>query len=130
MEEVFICSYGVVNCPICMRPRRKIKSQIELAKITKRLTETVIKGMSSGRVKFKVTPNGGVAFDGITPMERYGLSDETIYRNLMAEKLPPVVAAMLERAEQLAGRKVDPKVVVHVVSNDRGFPPQRNTNTA
>lgn len=117
-DEPFVCSFGVVNCPICMRPR-KAKSTAEIAKRNKRVTERVAQALAGGRVRLRITPTGGVAFEGLDRLEREGLTDDVIYRNLIKPgAISPLALAALQRAEHIAGRKVAPRVVGHIFRAD------------
>lgn len=113
--ESYVCSYGVYNCPICVPNRaKKAQSTAQIAAKTKKVTEAVAKAIASGRVKPKISPTGGITFTGLTDLERSGLTDEVIYRNLIKSKPSGLVAAAFERAEAMAGRKVSADITKHV----------------
>lgn len=63
-----------------------------------------------GKVKVKVGPQGAIAFDGMTDSEKDGVTDACAYRRLMVSGSATARAA-IARAEQIAGRGVDRKVI-------------------
>ena len=76
--------------------------------------------LASGRAKVKVGPQGAVVFTGLTPDERDGVTDACAYRRIMSTG-SALARAAIARAEQMAGRTVDRKVVaVGAHSHDGG----------
>lgn len=74
------------------------------------VVELAARKLASGQVKVRVGPQGGVAFVGLNEVERDGVTDACLLRRLMAGS--SVVAKLaIERAELLAGRKVDKQVI-------------------
>jgi hypothetical protein len=67
----------------------------------------------------KVGPQGGIAFDGLSDAERDGVTDACAYRRLMVSG-SALAKAAIARAEQLAGRSVDRRVVGHGVHSHDG----------
>lgn len=61
-------------------------------------------------VKVKVGPQGGIFFEGWTALDRAGVRDSCAYRRLMATG-SALAKAEIARAEQIAGRSVDRKVL-------------------
>lgn len=85
-----------------------------------RAVEIFNKALASGRVRPKVGPQGAIAFDGITDAERNGVTDACVYRRLMVTG-SSLAKAAIQRAEQMAGRTVDRRVVgVGAHSHDGG----------
>lgn len=76
-------------------------------------------GLISGRVKVQVGPQGAIAFSGLTAEERDGVTDACAYRRIMATG-SALAKAAIARAEQLAGRTVDRRVVSHGVHSHDG----------
>lgn len=77
------------------------------------IMETVARleaGLSSGQVKVKVGPSGGVAFAGWPQSTRNGVTDLCAFRRLQSMNSAPLRMA-LARAEALAGRKADPRAI-------------------
>jgi fructose-1,6-bisphosphatase len=74
------------------------------------VVELAARKLASGQVRVKVGPQGGVLFTGLTEMERDGVSDNCLLRRLMAGSSVTAKLA-IERAELLAGRKVDKQVI-------------------
>lgn len=64
----------------------------------------------SRRVKPKVGAQGAIAFEGIPEDVRDGVTDACIYRRIMATG-SALAKAELARAELLAGRSVDRRVI-------------------
>jgi hypothetical protein len=67
-------------------------------------------GLSTGRIKAKVGPQGAIAFVGVEDKERSGVTDACAYRSLMIHG-SALAKAAIARAELIAGRSVDRKVV-------------------
>lgn len=72
----------------------------------------VVSALTSGRVKAKVGPTGGVVFDGLGNEERAGVTDACVYRRIMAGNSATAKQA-LAKAEALAGRPVDRVALAH-----------------
>jgi hypothetical protein len=70
----------------------------------------VSQGLTTGRVRAKIGPQGAIAFDGLSDEDRNGASDACIYRRIMATG-SALARAKIEQAETLAGRKVDYRAV-------------------
>jgi hypothetical protein len=78
----------------------------------RRMVALLSEGLASGRVKAVVGPQGAIAFNGLTEVERDGVTDACAYRQLMITG-SPLAKAAIARAEQLAGRSVDRRVIAH-----------------
>jgi hypothetical protein len=76
----------------------------------KKVIEIVEKGLARGRIKMKVSPKGGVAFDGLTVAERDDVTDACVYRALTRSQ-SALTRHMILKAEQAAGRSVDKTVL-------------------
>jgi predicted RNA-binding protein YlxR (DUF448 family) len=70
-------------------------------------------------VRVRVGKQGAVAFDGVSEQERRGITDACIYRRLMVSG-SALARAQIARAEQLAGRTVDRKVIGQGVHSHDG----------
>lgn len=66
--------------------------------------------LRKGWVKVKVGPQGAITFAGLTEEQRDGVTDACAYRRLMVTG-SALARAQIAKAEQLAGRGVDRKVV-------------------
>lgn len=84
--------------------------------LTQRVTEVrsvvelAARLLAQGQVRVKVGPQGGIAFLGLSEAQRDGVTDACLVRRLMAGS--SVVAKLaIERAELLAGRKIDKQVI-------------------
>jgi hypothetical protein len=73
--------------------------------------------LARGVVKAKVGPQGAIAFEGWN--ERSRVTDACAYRQIMATGSMAAKLAVM-KAEQLAGRKVDRKVVAQGVHSHDG----------
>jgi hypothetical protein len=94
-------------CDTRLKPRQTISERkIEVLKATERF----IAGIKSGKIKVKVSPKGGVVFEGISDEERDGVTDACAYRRIMVSGSAMATAA-IARAEQMAGRTVDKQLV-------------------
>jgi hypothetical protein len=94
-------------CDTRLKPRQTISERkVEVRKAVDRFAA----GLATGRVKAKVGPQGAVAFDGLTTEERDGVTDACAYRQLMVHG-SALAKAAIARAEQIAGRSVDRKMV-------------------
>lgn len=103
-------------CDTSLKPNQTIKQR---ADEIIRAVGKIQAGLIKGRVKAKVGPQGAVAFEGITDEERDGLTDACIYRRIMATGA--ALAKMeITKAEQLAGRTIDRRVVAHGVHSHDG----------
>ena len=91
------------------------------AKEVRTVVEVVGKLLAAGRVKPKVGAKGGIAFEGLTDADRDGVTDNCMYRRLMSTGSVQAKLA-IERAELLAGRKVDRQAVAQGMhSHDGGI---------
>ena len=76
--------------------------------------------VAGGRVKVKVGPQGAITFVGIPDDTRAGITDACVYRRIMTSGTTGAKLA-IAKAERLAGRAVDKKVVgIGVHSHDGG----------
>src|SRR4029077_7663048 len=69
-------------------------------------------GLLKGTIKPKVSPQGGITFVGLGEDELDGVTDAGAYRRIMATG-SALAKAEIEKAERLAGRAVDKKVLAH-----------------
>lgn len=72
--------------------------------------EQVDKMLTAGRIGVKVGPQGAITFTGIPEDVRDGMTDLCVYRAIMARGSHQAKLA-IAKAERLAGRVVDKKVV-------------------
>jgi hypothetical protein len=92
---------------------RKLKAGQTLqqrAEEVRKAVDRLSQGLANGRVKAKVGPQGAIAFDGLSEVERDGVTDACAYRRLLVSG-SALAKAAITRAEQLAGRAVDKQVV-------------------
>ena len=103
---------------------RKLKPKQTLAqrkKEVRRASERIDKLLAENRVQAKVDKKvGGIVFVGIPDDVRDGLTDACVYRRIMASGSHAAKMA-IARAERLAGRAVDKRVVAAgMLSHDSG----------
>lgn len=94
-------------CDTQLKARQSIQQRAEEVR---RVVDLVSKRITARLVKVRVGPQGAVAFDGLAAEERDGVSDACIYRRIMVSG-SALARAAIARAEQLAGRSVDRKVI-------------------
>lgn len=83
------------------------------AEEVKTAAQRFITGLAAGRIKAVVDRlTGAVAFKGIADEERDGVTDACAYRRIMATG-SALAKAEIAKAEMLAGRSVDKKVIAH-----------------
>jgi len=103
-------------CDTRLKPRQTIKQRAEEVR---RAVAALSAGLVAGRIKAKVGPQGAIAFDGFTDVERDGVTDSCAYRRLMVSG-SPLAKAAIAKAEQLAGRSVDRRVLAAGVHSHDG----------
>jgi hypothetical protein len=94
----------------CDRQLKANQTIQQRAEEIRKAVERISQGIATGRVKPRVGPQGAIAFDGITDAERDGVTDACAYRRILVSG-SALVKAQLARAEQLAGRAVDKRVI-------------------
>jgi len=103
-------------CDTVLRKNQTISQRKEeIRKVVERLST----GLASGRLKVKVGPQGAIAFLGLTDDDRSGVTDACAYRRIMVEG-SALAKQAIARAEQLAGRSVDRKVVAQGIHSHDG----------
>lgn len=78
----------------------------ELRKAAERLSQ----GLAKGSVTAKVGPQGAIAFVGLSDADRAGMTDACAYRRIMVSG-SALAKAAIAKAEQIAGRSVDKRVI-------------------
>ena len=94
-------------CETMLKPRQTAAQRI--AEVRK-AAQTIDRLLVSQRAKVKVGPQGAVVFTGIPDSDRDGLTDACIYR-MLTRTGSAAARLAITRAEQLAGRTVDRRVV-------------------
>lgn len=98
------------------KPRQTIQERVtEVRRAVAKLDEL----LRRRRVQVRVSPQGAVAFSGWTDQERDGITDACAYRRIMATG-SALAKAEVARAEALAGRAVDRKVLAAGVHSHDG----------
>lgn len=75
--------------------------------------------LAAKKVQVKIGPQGAVTFIGISDQDRAKMTDACIYRRVMASGTHGARQAIV-KAEQLAGRTVDKRVVAQGVHSHDG----------
>ena len=96
-------------CDTRLKQGQTIKARAEEVRA---VVARVASALAAGRVRAKIGPTGGVAFEGLTDAERDGVTDACMYRRVMATGSAMAKAA-IARAEALAGRSVNKQAVAH-----------------
>jgi hypothetical protein len=94
----------------CDRKLKAGQTVQQRANDIRKAVERIGNGLANGSVKVKVGPQGAIAFVGVTEADRDGVTDACAYRRIMVSGSAFAKAAIL-RAEQLAGRAVDKRVI-------------------
>ena len=94
-------------CDTKLKANQTVKQR---ADEVRKAAERISAGLASGTVKVKVGPQGAIAFVGLAEEERDGITDACAYRRVMVSG-SALAKAAIARAEQLAGRTVDKRVI-------------------
>ena len=103
-------------CDTRMKRGQTIQARAEEVRT---VVDQVAKLLAAGRVKPVISPKGAVAFAGLTDADRDGVTDNCMYRRLMSTGSVQAKLA-IERAELLAGRKVDRQMVAQGMHSHDG----------
>lgn len=96
-------------CDTRLKAGQSIKARAEEVRAA---VVRIATALATGRVKPKIGPTGGIAFEGLSEADRDGVTDNCLYRRLLATGSATAKAA-IARAEQLAGRSVSKEAVAH-----------------
>jgi hypothetical protein len=94
-------------CDTMRKPNQTLSQRVE--EVKKRVT-VVDKLIAARKVTVKVGPQGAITFTGIPDEDRDGMTDACIYR-MLTRKGSAAARMAIQRAEAMAGRSVDRKVV-------------------
>ena len=94
----------------CDTMRSANQTLSERVEEVKEATKTIDKLLAARKIQVKVGPQGAVVFTGIDASVRRGMTDGCILRRLTSSGSAASKMA-IARAEQMAGRSVDRKVV-------------------
>lgn len=104
-------------CDTQMKPKQTVQERI--AEIKEKISKLDAM-LKKRQVKVVIGPQGAVAFAGWQTEDRAGITDACAYRRVMATG-SALARSEVERAERLAGRRVDTKVVAAGIhSHDSG----------
>jgi hypothetical protein len=103
-------------CDTKLKPRQTLA---ERAREVRAAGERIDKLLAMGQIKVKVGPQGAIVFVGLSDEQRDGMTDACIYRRLMTGGSATTRMA-IARAEQLAGRSVDRRVIGQGVHSHDG----------
>jgi hypothetical protein len=103
----------------CDTPVRTNQTIQQRAADVRRVLSRVEELLTKRLLKVRVGPQGAIAFDGLSEEDRDGVTDACIYRRLMATG-SALTRAQIGRAEQMAGRTVDRKVIANGVHSHDG----------
>lgn len=104
-------------CDQIFLPGQSLKDRI--LEVTK-VKDVVEQGLASGKIKAVVDQKtGGVAFQGLSATDRSRVTDNCIYRRIMA-KGTAISRMKIAQAEKLAGRSVSKQAVAQGVHSHDG----------
>lgn len=96
-------------CDTRLKPRQTIQ---ERAAEVRRAVTNLDALMRTGKVNARIGPQGAIAFVGWADVERDGVTDACAYRRIMATG-SALAKAQIAKAEQIAGRSVDRRVIAN-----------------
>jgi hypothetical protein len=104
---VWVCSFGVPECPICKRNRLSLEQQQKEEAKSKAIVERAQRALISGSARVTVDRvTGKATFTGIDAADRNaGASDECLLRAIMVSG-SALAIAKIAQAQRLAGRSV------------------------
>lgn len=105
--------------PCDTRPRRRGQTLTERKIEVRAAIDKLSKSLVAGSVKPVIGPQGAIAFKGWTEDDRGAVSDACAYRLLMVSG-GALAKAAIARAEQIAGRSVDKRVIGQGVHSHDG----------
>lgn len=94
-------------CETRLKNRQTLQERKEEVK---KVVTQIDQAIAARKVRVKVGPQGAIAFEGITEAQRDGVTDACVYRRIMTTG-SALARAEIARAEQMAGRTVDRKVL-------------------
>lgn len=100
-------------------PRRKNQTLTERKEEVKAAVTRLEQLLQRNKITPRVGPQGAIVFEGWTEEERQGVTDACAYRRIMVEG-SALSRHMIARAEQLAGRGVDRRVLASGVHSHDG----------
>lgn len=103
-------------CDTQLKPKQTIQ---ERADEIRRAISGLDALLKKRRVGIKVGPQGALAFTGWPDTDRNGVTDACAYRRIMATG-SALAKAEIARAEQLAGRGVDRRVIAQGIHSHDG----------
>lgn len=71
----------------------------------RKVVDTLSRKLATGSAKAKLSPKGGIAFEGLTESERDGVTDACAYRMVMVHG-SALAKMAISKAEFISGRKV------------------------
>jgi len=103
-------------CEIRLKPRQSIQQRAEEVRSAVGKLDALLK---KRRVKPKVGPQGAITFDGWKDEDKDGVTDACAYRRIMSTG-SSLAKAEIAKAEMLAGRQVDKKIIGQGVHSHDG----------
>jgi hypothetical protein len=103
-------------CDTMLKPRQTLAER--KTEVRKRIA-VIDRLVAARKVQVRVGPQGAVTFVGISDTDRDGITDACVYR-MLSRSGSAATKMAIQRAEQIAGRAVDRKVVAHGVHSHDG----------
>lgn len=108
---VWICSFGVPECPICKRARETFEETQRREKRAKLIAQRVETALLNGTVKITYDRlTGKLKFVGITDAQREGATDECLFQQIK-QKGSSLARAQIAKAEQTGGRSLNQRTI-------------------
>lgn len=104
-------------CDRQLKPQQTIQ---ERAEEIRTVVNKIASGLAAGSIKVNIGPQGAIEFVGLSDKERNGVSDNCIYRRLMATGSVTAKLAIAQ-AERASGRKINDKVIAQGVHAHNGI---------
>lgn len=103
-------------CETRLKPRQTIQQRADEVRRSVSKLDALLK---KRRVKPKVGPQGAITFDGWSDADKDGVTDACAYRQIMKHG-SSLAKAEVAKAEMVAGRQVDKKVIGQGVHSHDG----------
>lgn len=94
-------------CDRVLKPKQTIQQR---ADEVRRAVAKLDRALVTGTAKPKIGPQGAIAFEGFGEKDRDGVTDACAYRRIMSTG-SSLAKAAIARAEAMAGRSVDRKII-------------------
>ena len=94
-------------CDRTLKPNQTIQQRAEEVR---KAADRISRALADGRARVKIGPQGAVVITGLSDEERDGVTDACAYRRILVSG-SSLAKAAFARAEQMAGRSIDRRVI-------------------